>query len=95
MNADAFRHFYEYHFAENRNLWDAHVVSLTQEQFTQPVDYSVGSVRNQIVHLINVDTTWFTALRGEDVPEWLNPDEYADRGRIRAPWDTGEAMMRE
>ncbi len=95
MNADAFRHFYEYHFAENRNLWDMHVVSLTQEQFTQPVDYSVGSVRNQIVHLISVDTTWFTALRGEDVPEWLNPDEYADRGRIRAQWDTVEAMMRE
>ena len=23
MNADAFRHLYEYHFAENRRLWEA------------------------------------------------------------------------
>ena len=22
MNADAFRHFYDYHFAENRRIWD-------------------------------------------------------------------------
>ena len=22
MNANAFRHFYDYHFAENRKIWD-------------------------------------------------------------------------
>lgn len=32
MNADAFRHFYEYHFAQNRKIWDAYVTSLPQEQ---------------------------------------------------------------
>jgi uncharacterized damage-inducible protein DinB len=37
MNADAFRHFYDYHFAENRKIWDM-IMSLSQEQFTQPVD---------------------------------------------------------
>jgi hypothetical protein len=25
MNADAFRHFYDYHFAENHKLWDRYV----------------------------------------------------------------------
>lgn len=43
MNANAFRHLYGYHFAENRKLWD-HVLSLSHEQFTQPVSYSRGSV---------------------------------------------------
>jgi hypothetical protein len=36
MNADAFRHFYEYHFSENRKLWEL-VATLLHEQFTQPV----------------------------------------------------------
>ena len=59
MNADAFRHFYDYHFAQNRMIW-YFVMQLTQEQFTQPVDYSHGSVRDQIVHIISCDDTWFS-----------------------------------
>jgi uncharacterized damage-inducible protein DinB len=55
MNADAFRHLYDYHFAENRKIWDAYITPLSQEQFTQAVSYSHGSVRNQIVHLMEVD----------------------------------------
>ncbi len=50
MNAHAFRHFYAYHFTENRKLWDNYITLLSPEQFTQPVDYSHGSVRDQIVH---------------------------------------------
>jgi uncharacterized damage-inducible protein DinB len=46
MNADAFRHFYDYHFTENRRIWDRYVVPLPHEQFIQDVDYSHGSVRN-------------------------------------------------
>ncbi len=41
MNADAFRQFYEYHFTENCKIWDTHIVALSQEQFTQPVEYSM------------------------------------------------------
>lgn len=35
MNAAALRHFYDYHFAENRKLWDEYVSKLSDEQFTQ------------------------------------------------------------
>jgi uncharacterized damage-inducible protein DinB len=31
MNADAFRHFYEYHFAQNRKIWDAYITPLAPE----------------------------------------------------------------
>jgi uncharacterized damage-inducible protein DinB len=95
MNADAFRHFYSYHFSENRTIWDTHVMSLSQEQFTQPVDYSIGSVRNQIVHLMSVDDIWFSPLRGLEVPEWLNPADFDDRKMIRAHWDMVEQNMRD
>lgn len=43
MNAEAFRHFYNYHFAENRKILE-HVALLTFEQFTQKADYSRGSI---------------------------------------------------
>jgi uncharacterized damage-inducible protein DinB len=55
MNAEAFRHFYDYHFNENRKIWDRYIVPLSHEQFNQKVDYSHGSVRDQVVHLMSVD----------------------------------------
>ncbi len=94
MNADAFRHLYDYHFSENRNLWDRYVSQLTDEQFMQPAGYSHGSVRNQILHMINVDNTWFSPLRGEAIPEPLNPANFDDRQMIRAQWDRVEQSMR-
>jgi uncharacterized damage-inducible protein DinB len=95
VNADAFRHFYNYHFSENRKIWDSYVTSLSQEQFTQPVDYSHGSVRDQIVHIMSVDEAWFSDLRGVGSLEELDPAHLDDRERIRAHWDNVEHMMRE
>jgi uncharacterized damage-inducible protein DinB len=94
MNANAFRHFYNYHFSENRKIWDTYITSLSQQQFTQDAPYSVGSLRNQIVHLMSVDDTWFSGLQGVDIPESLNPADFDDRAHIRAHWDKVEHNMR-
>ncbi len=95
MNADAFRHFYDYHFAENRKIWDRYVVQLSDEQFTQHADYSRGSVQDQILHLISCDTAWFSGLRGVEIPEDLSPAGFPDREGIREHWDTVEQTMRD
>lgn len=95
MNADAFRRYYDYHFSENRNLWESYIASLPQEQFTQPVAYSLGSVRNQVVHLMEVEQAWFSGLRGISEPQFLTPEDSADRAIIRAYGDSVEQNMRE
>lgn len=69
-------------------------MSLSQDQFVQHLTYSIGSVRNQIVHLMSVDNTWFSPLRGLEVPETLNPTDFDDRTTIRAHWDAIEQNMR-
>lgn len=94
MNADAFRHFYDYHFAENRSLWDRYIGPLTQEQFTQDAGYAFGSVRDQVVHLMSVDEAWFSDLSGVAIPEALDAAASADRAAIRARWDAVEQHMR-
>jgi uncharacterized damage-inducible protein DinB len=94
VNANAFRHFYEYHFTENRGIWDEYITPLSQQQFTQSMGYSHGSARNQVVHLMSVDDAWFSGLRGVEVPESLDPAVFSDRKVIRARWDTVEQSMR-
>ena len=95
MNAQAFRHFYEYHFTENRQVWDTYVSQLSHEQFAQPVGYSHGSVRDQIVHLVSVDDIWFSELQGVEPSEPLAPATFDDRNNIRAYWDRVEQRMRD
>ena len=87
MNAYMFRNLYQYHFDLNRKIWDECIVPLTDEQFTRKVDYSVGSVRNQVTHLLNIDDRWFSGLRGEPVPDFINSADYVDRTVIREKWD--------
>ncbi len=94
MNANAFRHFYEYHFSENRNTWERYVTQLSPEQFTQDVDYSHGSVRDQVIHLMSVDEAWFCELQGLEVPDAFSTANVDDRDRIRAYWDSVEKNMR-
>jgi uncharacterized damage-inducible protein DinB len=95
MNADSFRHLYNYHFAENRKIWDSYITPLSDELFTQGSSYAHGSVRNQMIHIMNTDEAWFSGLRGVELPESLNPAEVKDRNVIRAHWDSVEQMMDE
>ena len=94
MNANAFRHLYNYHFAENRKLWDLALTSLSDEQFSRGVAYAHGSVRDQFLHLISVDDVWISELRGIEPCAPLPPASVDDRTRIRAHWDRVERRMR-
>jgi uncharacterized damage-inducible protein DinB len=94
MNAEAFRHFYEYHFTENRKLWDQYVMILSYEQFTQAAGYSHGSVREQLLHLMSVDEIWFCELQGIEPSEPLSLAASDDRENLRTHWDRIEQNMR-
>jgi uncharacterized damage-inducible protein DinB len=93
MNANAFRHLYAYHFTENRKLWDNYVTLLSHDQFTNHADYSHGSVRDQIVHLISVDDIWFCELQGVEPSEPPPSTNVDDRNIIRTYWDSVEQRM--
>lgn len=93
MNTNAFRHLYGYHFAENRATWDKIVSQLTDDQFAQAVGYSHGSVRDQLIHLINVDDIWFSSLSNVPLLEPLEPSAAPNRADIRARWDAVEQRM--
>jgi uncharacterized damage-inducible protein DinB len=94
MNADAFRQLFDYHFSENRHLWEAYVAPLTDAEFTKEAGYSHGSVRNQVVHLVSVDDAWFGGLRGDGEPAPIDAATLEDRAALRAHWDAVEQRMR-
>lgn len=94
MNAEIFRQLYDYHFSENRKLWDDCLIPLSETQWTQPFPYSNGSIANHIVHLAEVEDIWFSELRGFTEPSHPFSDGITDRDQIRALWDQSEQTIR-
>ncbi len=45
--------------------------------------------------IISADDTWFSGLRGLEIPASLNPADFDDRAIIRAHWDNVEHTMHE
>ena len=95
MNSDAFRYLFDYHFTENHRIWDNCISPLSSEQFNQKVAYSHGSVRDQIIHLVDVDELWFSELRGIQPSEPFPATSFDDREYIRTKWDRIEQSMRD
>jgi len=94
MNASAFSHFYEYHFRENRKIWDSYVARLSYDQFTQPAAYSHGSVRDQLIHLMDVEDVWFSELQNIAPLEPVPPSDGDDLDALRLQWNSIEQRMR-
>jgi uncharacterized damage-inducible protein DinB len=87
LKAKHFRQLYGYHFALNRKIWDRCIGGLTEELFKIKLDYSTGSIRNQTVHIMNVDNSWFYGLRGLDAPGYVNPVYLSTKEAVRSRWD--------
>lgn len=87
------RQVFDYHFSQNRRLWDT-CASLPETLYRQPLSYSVGSIHNQMVHLMDIDRLWFRDLRGEPESAFDDPANYPDRQILRTAWDEVEASMR-
>src|SRR5574341_1232930 len=93
MNLDAVKTLIDYNYTLHRNLWDS-IMTLTDEQFVQPVNYSIGSIRNHVVHLMNVDGRWLARITGDELPETMPYTAFPTRDLTRRHWDKLEQYIR-
>lgn len=68
-------------------------MQLSEEQFVQDVPYSMGSLRNHMVHLVDDDLSWFSLLEGKDRPQHMAPEYFATRAEVRHKYDSTEAHI--
>lgn len=67
---------------------------LSPAQFNQPLDYSQGAIKNQIVHTMWAEEVWLSRIINQPAPDY-KPDDFSDRAAIRAAWDVVEARLRQ
>jgi uncharacterized damage-inducible protein DinB len=90
MTPEAVRKLFDYTYWAFERVWDC-VVQLTDEQFTQDIGYSFGSIRNLVVHLMSSHHRWMKRLQGVEIPPHLAFEEYATRAATRAKWDKAKS----
>ena len=89
---DVIRTMVEYHVASNRRLWDHVMAHVTDEHFTQPLGYSLGSIRHQVVHLAATDRYWLHDIQVKPVTG-LEPEDYKTRESFSAVWEGIEQAL--
>jgi uncharacterized damage-inducible protein DinB len=68
----------EYHVESNRRLWQHLLEHVSDEQFVEPVGFSLGSLRHQVVHLAATDRYWLHDIQVKPVTG-LEPADYPTR----------------
>lgn len=75
------RCLFAYHQWAMERVWNF-VTVLTDEAFRQPLDYSVGSIQQQLAHILNAERYWLRRMGAPSLPPLLDRDAY-DRTKLR------------
>ena len=86
MNVEAIRSLFHYNYWAHDQVWDC-IMHLSDAQFTQELDYSIGSIRNHVVHVMSVDQRWIARVQETNLPDRLDYADYPTRAAARAKWD--------
>ncbi|MBU6333900.1 MAG: DinB family protein [Chloroflexi bacterium] len=91
MHAAAFRRVFEYHLRANDMVW--HLCdALDDARFDQQDGYGHGSIRAELMHLLDVDLVWFSALHRRPPGDALSPA--ASRAELHRQRHAVATMMR-
>jgi uncharacterized damage-inducible protein DinB len=78
--------FYAYNRWANQRILDT-AKGLTHEQLLAPVGASFESVRDTLVHTMQVQHNWLQRFQAKNLPAPISPDSIPDLSEIRASWN--------
>jgi uncharacterized damage-inducible protein DinB len=93
MELNPFVNLYAYNHWANRRVWDC-VMQLSEAQFDQANDYSIGSTHIQVAHMMGVEHWWFQFLKTGEL-RFVSDVDRETRIAIRAKWDETETLIRD
>lgn len=93
MNIETLQLLYNYNWTTHRKIWQI-ITKLTEEQFTQNIDYAHDSIHGQVVHMMGAEWIWLSRLQGVSPTTLFRNEDYPMRPAIRARWDEIENDFR-
>ena len=86
MKPNEIRQIFDYNFWAFERVWEC-VSQISDEQFAEEIDYSTGSIRNIVVHIMAGNRNWMSVLRGTEIPRRIAFEDFDTPGKTKAKWD--------
>ena len=67
-------------------LWEC-ISQLSDAQFVEEIDYSTGSIRNIVVHMMSACRNWMSRLQGTAIPPRLVFEGFDALSKTKATWN--------
>ena len=92
MHPQSIKKMYDYAYWSFDLIWPC-IDQLSDSQFVKDLGYSLGSIRNQIVHLISSHRRWLYRLQSVEPPQHLEFEDFRTKTNVRVEWDLAKAEM--
>jgi len=86
MKPNEIRTFFDYNFWAFERVWEC-ISQISDEQFIEEIDYSTGSIRNLVVHIMSANRNWVSRLQGIEMPSRLVFEDFDALSKTKAKWD--------
>ena len=86
MKPGEIKNIFDYNFWAFDRVWQC-ISQLSDDQFLEEIDYSTGSIRNMILHIMIGNRVWMSVLRGIEFPTRLAPEDFDTQSKTRVKWD--------
>jgi uncharacterized damage-inducible protein DinB len=92
LSLDYIRMIWDYNYWGHHKLLDS-LVAVSVEDFAKPVPYSIGSLHEQIVHVMWAEAVWISRIKGQARPEFGAKD-YLTLEAVCQKWSLIESDWR-
>jgi uncharacterized damage-inducible protein DinB len=86
MKTHEIKTIFDYNFWAFERVWES-ICQLSEEQFVEQIDYSTGSIRNLVAHIMSANRNWMGRLQGIDMPPRLVYEDLVSLSQTKAKWD--------
>jgi len=86
MQPNEIKTIFDYNYWAFERVWEC-MSQISDEHFLAEIDYSTGSVRNLVVHIMSGNRNWMSRLKGTEMPPRLVFEDFDSLSKTKAKWD--------
>lgn len=86
MKTNEIKTIFDYNFWAFERVWEC-ICQISDEQFVEQIDYSTGSIRNIVAHIMSANRNWMARLFDEATPLRLVYEDFVSLSQTKAKWD--------
>jgi uncharacterized damage-inducible protein DinB len=86
MKTNEINMIFDYNFWAFERVWES-ICQISDEQFVEQIDYSTGSIRNIVVHIMSANRNWMARLKAAEITPRLVYEDFISLSQTKTKWN--------